>query len=176
MIGTNFITKTPCLPTAKTMIADRNNDQLTIPSRRPHILLDWKLAQLCCHTGCKLLPHFFIFQCLPFNPTSHGWLTKIARSRLPGDQLTIQHLVSLVQHIKKQVWRHDAKIYHGLLLHTWSILSILVNISAEKKYSWCGVRCYNRAATNTFRSRVSAENFPGGQRKKDRKLAKNSTI
>jgi len=53
---------------------------------------------------------------------------------------------SNIQHIRKQVCLHDAKIYHRFLFHTWSVPSVLVNVClwAEKRYSWCGVRWYNR--------------------------------
>jgi len=62
-------------------------------------------------------------------------VSKFARSRLPdGDQLSIQHLVSLERPAhQKQVCRYDAKIYHRFLLHTWSVPSKLMNVSVLKK-------------------------------------------
>jgi len=48
----------PQYSTAETMIADL--------SRSPQFHME--VAKIFCHIGCKLLSHFFVLQCLLFNP------------------------------------------------------------------------------------------------------------
>jgi len=50
--------------TAEAMIADLNSEQW--PFHLDVLRFIWKLPELCCHIGCKLLPHFFVFKCLSF--------------------------------------------------------------------------------------------------------------
>ena len=121
-----------------------------------------KLSELRWYTGCKLFPYFFVLQSLPFDPVSHRrpvgfpvWL----RFRKPKGtcyqmEISWQFRTSLhsnVLHIRKLIRQNYAKLYERFFIHTRSIPFTLVNLSVlKKRYSWCGVCCYNRAA-NKYR-------------------------
>ena len=92
------------------------------------------------------LPKHHIWSCKSQKTCWNSCLAKVlkvTRYILPdGDQLTTQHLASL-EHPAHQKTMEDF----------WSILN-RYHVACErvKRYSWCGIRCYNRAAIDTFRS------------------------
>ena len=79
---------------------------------------------------------------------------KVARNIVPyGNQQTIQHLalLKLLVHQKTNWSIQVDTIYRSIQVDT---IYTCKPLCAGKRYSWCGVRCYNRAAINTFRSHL----------------------
>ena len=106
----------------------------------------------------------FLLLCPPKPPIWSGrsqticWISclakvsKLVRNILPdGDQLTIHHLASLERPERqktnlRKLCKNLSKIFDPYKVDT---MYTCESLCAEKRYSWCGVRCCNRAAINT---------------------------